>query len=296
MNVYSWPVSLLREIERWIKNFIWSGDIYKKKMVIVAWKKICSDLDEGGLGLRSLVCLNEASNLKSCWDLVHSEEQWAFVLRSRVIRDSYSIQHHVFSSIWSGIKNEYQTIIDNSIWLVGDGENINCWIDNWCGEVLAHSLNLSSSQLQSLPNKLCNFVRSNQWYFPAGMFDTNPNLYSLVNQVTIPTVRRRDKLVWKHSNNGEITLKEAYCFKKSRAPKLPWAMIIWSADFPPSKSLLVWRFMHGKLPTDENLAARGCQLPSMCSLCCNALETSNHLFLECSYALHLWSWFASTVN
>jgi len=52
MNVYSWPVSLLKEIERWIKNFIWSGDIYKKKMVTVAWKKVCSYLDEGGLGLR----------------------------------------------------------------------------------------------------------------------------------------------------------------------------------------------------------------------------------------------------
>ena len=186
--------------------------------------------------------------------------------------------------------------MDSSIWLVGDGENINCWIDNWCGEVLAHSLNLSYYQLQSLPKKLCNFVRSNQWNFPAAMFDTNPNLCSLVNQVTIPTVRRRDKLVWKHSNNGEITLKEAYCFKKSRAPKLPWAKIIWFVDFPPSNSLLVWRFMHGKLSTDENLDTRGCQLPSMCSLCCNALETSNHLFVECSYALHLWSWFASTVN
>lgn len=38
----------------------------KKKMVTVAWKKVCSDYDEGGLGIRSLVCLNAASNLKTC--------------------------------------------------------------------------------------------------------------------------------------------------------------------------------------------------------------------------------------
>ena len=228
--------------------------------------------------------------------MVHSEEQWAYVLRSRVIRGSYCIQHHIFSSIWSGVKNEYQTILDKSMWLVGDGENINCWMDNWCGEVLAQALNLTSTELQSLPKKLCNFVQSYQWNFPAGMFVSNPNLCNLINHVTIPTVRRRDKLVWKHSNNGELTLKESYCFKKSRVPKLQWAKIIWSADFPPSKSLLVWRFMHGKFPTDENLASRGCQLPSMCSFCRNALESSNHLFLECSFASHLWSWFASTVN
>jgi len=35
INVYSWAVSLLREIERWIKNFIWSSDISKRKRVIV---------------------------------------------------------------------------------------------------------------------------------------------------------------------------------------------------------------------------------------------------------------------
>jgi len=133
MSIYSWPVSLLRELERWIKNFIWSGDIYKKKMVIVAWKKVCDAYDEGGMGIRSLVNLNAASNLKICRELLQSKEQWAQVLRSRVIRNSTCINHHVYSSIWSGAKSEFQNIIDNSLWLVGDGETINCWFDNWCG-------------------------------------------------------------------------------------------------------------------------------------------------------------------
>jgi hypothetical protein len=43
MNVYIWPVSFLREMERWIKKFIWSGDISKRKMVNVVWKKVCTD-------------------------------------------------------------------------------------------------------------------------------------------------------------------------------------------------------------------------------------------------------------
>jgi len=60
MCVYSWPVSLLREMERWIKNFIWSCDIHKTKLVTVAWKKVCTTYEEGGLGLRSLVTLNSS--------------------------------------------------------------------------------------------------------------------------------------------------------------------------------------------------------------------------------------------
>ena len=63
----------------------------------MAWKKVCANFDEGGLGIRSLICLNNATNLKSCWELVQSNEQWASILRSRVLRESSCIHHHIFS-------------------------------------------------------------------------------------------------------------------------------------------------------------------------------------------------------
>jgi len=66
MSIYSWPTKFLRDMERWIKNFIWSGDINQRKLITVAWKKVCVDYEEGGLGTKSLICLNEASNLKMC--------------------------------------------------------------------------------------------------------------------------------------------------------------------------------------------------------------------------------------
>jgi len=72
--IYSWPVSLIRDLEKWIKKIIWSGDLEKRKIVIVSWKKVCTDYDEGGLGVKSLICLNEASNLKLYWDLMNSDE------------------------------------------------------------------------------------------------------------------------------------------------------------------------------------------------------------------------------
>jgi len=103
-------------------------------------------------------------------------------------------------------------------------------------------------------------------------------------------------LIWKHSTVGVLTLKDAYDFKKHHQPKVHWEKIICSKDIPPSKSLLVWRFMLNKLPTDENLSVRGCSLPSMCSLCGNHAETSFHLFFECLYVVNLWCWFASILN
>jgi hypothetical protein len=89
---------------------------------------------------------------------------------------------------------------------------------------------------------------------------------------------------------------EAYLFKLQQFQDLYWPKLIWSADIPPSKSLFVWRLMHDKVPTDEQLLLRGCCIPSMCSLCNKFAESTIHLFFECEFANKLWSWLANCLN
>jgi len=43
-------------------------------MVKVALHKVCKPLKEGDLGIRCLITLNEASNLKLCWELKNSQK------------------------------------------------------------------------------------------------------------------------------------------------------------------------------------------------------------------------------
>lgn len=65
-------------------------------MVIVAWDKTCRPHKEGGLGIRSLPTLNEASNLKMCRDMLKSKEECALILRKRVLRGISCIKYHMF--------------------------------------------------------------------------------------------------------------------------------------------------------------------------------------------------------
>lgn len=58
INIYSWLVSLLRRIEKACINFIWSGDIHKRNLFMVASKKTCQPFKNGDLGIRSLIRLN----------------------------------------------------------------------------------------------------------------------------------------------------------------------------------------------------------------------------------------------
>jgi hypothetical protein len=122
------------------------------------------------------------------------------------------------------------------------------------------------------------------------------NLSSIVHNITIPLEEYPDKLLWKHPNSGDLEHKQAYSFKLQQYQDLHWAKLIWNPAIPPSKSLLVWRLMHQKVPTDENLTSRGCVIPSMCNFCNAHSESSFHIFFECAFAVRLWSWLAGCLN
>jgi ribonuclease HI len=117
-----------------------------------------------------------------------------------------------------------------------------------------------------------------------------------VQQVTIPLVPSHDLLIWKHTDSGELSFADAYNFISPQFQDLDWSKVLWNVDIPPSKSLVAWRLMHNKMPTDENLKLRGCCLPSMCSLSCKHAESSFHIFFECEFAVYLWSWLANCLD
>lgn len=95
---------------------------------------MCAPFAEGGLSFCYPVKLNEAFNLKIAWDFLIFSESWAVLLRSRILRKGKFIKHHIFSSIWSSLKYELQTILDNFAWCLDNGESISLWFDNWCSD------------------------------------------------------------------------------------------------------------------------------------------------------------------
>ncbi|GAU16832.1 hypothetical protein TSUD_367790 [Trifolium subterraneum] len=246
ISVYSWPSSLIKDLERWMRNFIWSGDVNQRKLVTMAWHRVYTPLNEGGLGIRSLSKLNEATNLKLCWELVQSNLQWAKFLRHRVLKGSSPISYHIFSSIWSSVKNNFHDVCSNSSWQIGNGEEVNLWLDPWCGDPLVVSLDIPIHMHSSLKAE------------------------ELVKNITIPLFEKDDKLLWSPSHDGDLSLKDSYSLFSPAGQQMFWSKIVWNFFIPPSKSLLFWRCLQHKLPTDDSLSVRGCALPSMCSLCNNS--------------------------
>ncbi|RHN65352.1 putative reverse transcriptase zinc-binding domain-containing protein [Medicago truncatula] len=123
-----------------------------------------------------------------------------------------------------------------------------------------------------------------------------PQVNFIAEQVTIPFEATEDKIIWQPSNNGDLSFEQAYEFKYGVGQNIKWAKDLWCLDIPPTKSLLVWRILHNKVPLEENLLSRGFQFPSWCSFYNILCESTFHLFFECSFAMHLWNWLLSIIN
>lgn len=113
--------------------------------ITIFWKKIWRPYAKEALNIRSFVSLNNATNSKYYWNFLNSHKSWGILLKDRVFINKSTIKHHIFSSFWSSVKEEYLVIVENSIWLPGDSTKINFWNDAWCGPPLAKVFNIPTT-------------------------------------------------------------------------------------------------------------------------------------------------------
>ncbi|XP_058746523.1 uncharacterized protein LOC131619448 [Vicia villosa] len=173
IKLLAWKASLLSVAGRWARNFIWSGNIDTRKLVTVAWDKCCRPFEEGGLGIRSLITLNEAANLKLCWDMKASLED---------------------------VKN-------HSSWLIGNGGKIHFWTDSWNGSDVVTSLFSNAGTQPHLKDKAATYIQNRQWSLPRDIQVMFPMLVNLLSNIHLSVVEKEDFLVWTPATDGILTLK-----------------------------------------------------------------------------------------
>ncbi|KAF9612028.1 hypothetical protein IFM89_037486 [Coptis chinensis] len=64
MAIYRWPLAVRKECEQIIINFLWTGKSTDRKMITVAWDKVCKPRCEGGLGLKKFKDINRSMLMK----------------------------------------------------------------------------------------------------------------------------------------------------------------------------------------------------------------------------------------
>jgi len=289
-HVYKWPVSLLSEIARSMRNFIWSGVSSQQKMCTVAWRKVCQPKNCGGLAVRDPATVNKAALLLLAWKLLTSEEQWATVCRDRFLHNHKPKTHHITSSVWHGMKSHIQYILDHASWSVGNGQKISFWTDKWLDTSIAERWHIPPALFPHIELRVAECLNNRKWCLPAYIAQKDPALADKIHRITLSEVELPDQLNWTMATDGHLTNKLAYSCFAGQHQSVPWASWLWNSHIPPTRAFITWRLIHNKIPTDENLRKRGCHIVSICCFCLQNAESSNHIFFECRVTTRLWEW------
>lgn len=63
-------------------------------------------------------------------------------------------------------------------------------------------------------------------------------------------------------------------------------------DITPKVRLLLWRILHGIVPTCLNLISRFVNVPPECKYCGDPIESNEHAFRDCPRSAECWNLFS----
>jgi hypothetical protein len=116
-------------------RFWWAQQENDRKMHLLSKETLCTSKENGGLGFRDLHLFNLAMLARQGWRiLTNPESLCARVLGAKYFPDDdlLKVQERPgISYSWRSIVRGMQALKTGLIWRVGDGSQINIWLDPW---------------------------------------------------------------------------------------------------------------------------------------------------------------------
>jgi hypothetical protein len=69
ISIFRIPVVVINKITSLCRNFLWTGNMFRSKSAIVAWKQVCLPKNEGGLGIHDIKARNDNFFAKHLWNI-----------------------------------------------------------------------------------------------------------------------------------------------------------------------------------------------------------------------------------
>jgi hypothetical protein len=275
------PPKVVEALRKICRAFLWKGrQEVKGGHCLVAWDKVTSPKDHGGLGIPNLHLLNLALRCRWAWlQKVDPSKAWA----------EFNIQ---LPSLCTAIFDAA------TCYVLGNGERARFWSDRWLDGSSVAEIAPNVAKMVSRRRITACSVReglAGQWLRDCGPDMDEAALpeffmlwQRLANVQLVP--EREDVLLWRWSTDGIYSAQSAYRAFFAGQVRAPISEEIWRSRAPYSCKFFAWLASKNRCWTADRLRRRGLPCPSACPLCDQEPETLQHLLLGCVVARETWAW------
>ncbi|XP_057418742.1 uncharacterized protein LOC130712948 [Lotus japonicus] len=318
MAVFKAPIKVIGEVEKILRSFLWGKEENGRKIAWILWSLICKSHEHGGLGLGFVGWKNKALLLKWAWRFgVEHKSLWRRLLIAKYALDPRLLFFHmamVEAKNWSILMQDIVNILyedslvakglkEGLIVNIGDGSNTRFWEDPWVDIMPLRNrfprlFAMSSNKLSMVAE--VGIIVQGKWTwdlaFRRDFFDWELEIHStFINLINshFPSRGSRDHICWCFESSGLFSVKGLCKWIEDKVNEgEQWALPSQVKKIvPPKVGLLFWQGCYNKIACKQNLLSRGVSLEDngLCSLCSQAPETANHLFLHCLLSWSMWS-------
>lgn len=279
--VFILPQSIVKDIERLCKNFLWG----KRHMALVAWEKLSLPKSEGGLGFKQLKVWNRAATGRQLWKILHHDEclwtRWARAVYLKGTNIWLAKPKDRFPWSWRKLLKLRDNFYQHTQTLLGDGRHALLFYDRWLnGDAIATVTGDAICSWGTHSKVAQWWSQDTGWNIPASFSRNYPSISNAIMQL-VPSMQE-DVVIWKLSSSGNYSILSYYePFRKSGS-KVNWDHLVWSAQTLPKFSFIMWLLFHNSLKAKCLLQQRGMQIDLNCCFCNSHPETSDHQFFECT--------------
>lgn len=273
-----WVIDILDRIRR---GFLWGKADSSRGISLMNWESVCVPKQFGGMVVANLKIRNWSLLLRWWWRLYRQPDSlWsdtAIPLRCnhaglRVPR-IWSQQGPFF---WKQLVKIRPLFLWSTRWHIGTGEAISYWFDSWTFPIMA------SSQQQRLSNRNISLKGA---------------LALSLSTQAVQLSGREDQIYWLWSSTSCYSAKSLYDTLLAGGKTICPFGHTWNLKVPPTVKVFLYLLIKGKILTHDVMQQRGFNCEMSCTACRNCtLETSIHLFFECSFATSVWHQIANVLG
>ncbi|KAJ9535832.1 hypothetical protein OSB04_un001013 [Centaurea solstitialis] len=295
-SMFLLPVSVVKEVEKLLRNFLWSSGEAIRGKAKVAWKVVCLPRSKGGLGVRSLKLWNKILLSKQIWKILDcGDSLWVkwlhtYRLKGRCFWDV----GEVFDAPWFWrkiirIRDDFRC---NLVSIIGDGRSTFLWFDNWhplgplCQFISKRDLYEAKVDVKM---KVRDVICDGLWLWPVDLW----NKFRDILQLYQPALKENvgDKVFWRSHSGSVDDFSVATVWEENflNFEDKRWHKLIWFSQGVPRHAFILWLAINERLRTLDRLMNWKVKEEAVCVLCGIGVESHSHIFVECVYSLEVWN-------